>query len=151
MKVLEIGVGLHRRPDTTVGIDKVETPHTDIVRDVAKRGIPFGDNEFDIVYSFDVIEHIENYSDLVFLFNEIWRVLKPEGIFEFTTVQGISGFAHLSHHRTFFVSSFDYLKVNKENEDYNHMRTSDGIVANFEVDFIPAAEGWLYGKFKAVK
>ena len=148
--VLEIGVGLHRRPDTTVAIDKTKTKFTDIVRDVAKRGIPFNDNYFDKVNCFDVIEHIENYQDLIFLFNEIWRVLKPDGLFEFTTVQGINGFAHLSHHRSFFVASFDYLKKS-DSEDYNHMRRTDGIEANFKISFDEAAEGWLYGKFNAIK
>jgi SAM-dependent methyltransferase len=152
MKVLEIGVGLHARPDTTVGIDKVKTFCTDIVRDVAKKGIPFNDDWFDKVNAFDVLEHIESYEDLIFMINEIWRVLKPDGMFEFTTVSGISGLGHISHHRTFFVESFDYLKVNTENEDYNHMRESDGIVANFELNFDSSvATGWLYGKFKAIK
>lgn len=151
MKALEIGVGLHRRPNTTVAIDKIKTFCTDIVRDVAKRGIPFSDNEFDEVYAFDVIEHIETYEDLIFLLNEIWRVLKKDGIFEFTTVAGLGGLGHLSHHRTFLVESFDYLKTS-ENEDYNHMRKSDGIIANFELNFeAGVAEGWLYGKFKAIK
>jgi len=81
VEVLEIGCGLTRHGDTTVAIDKVDTPQADIVRDVARRGIPFRDNTFDKVYAFDVIEHIEPYDDLVFLLNEIWRVLVPMGFF----------------------------------------------------------------------
>ena len=39
--------------------------------------IPFGDNIFDVVATFDVVEHFEN-PDL--MFREIHRVLKPEGV-----------------------------------------------------------------------
>ncbi len=44
--------------------------------------IPFGDNTFDVITSFHVIEHVKN--DLNFL-SEIKRVLKNNGIFILTT------------------------------------------------------------------
>lgn len=44
--------------------------------------IPFKDNEFDVVVSFQVIEHIVNYSVYI---GELKRVLSPGGIVMFTT------------------------------------------------------------------
>jgi len=45
--------------------------------------LPFQDNRFDVVMMFDVIEHIKNVQK--FLSDEVWRVLKPDGIFIFQT------------------------------------------------------------------
>lgn len=47
------------------------------------RRIPFPDNSFDVIVSFDVLEHIPNLDS--FLKKEIWRVLKPGGLFIFQT------------------------------------------------------------------
>ncbi|MBI3034053.1 class I SAM-dependent methyltransferase [Candidatus Woesearchaeota archaeon] len=49
--------------------------------DLAKK-FPFQDNYFDVVYSAEVIEHIY---DTDFYLSEIYRVLKPGGIFLVTT------------------------------------------------------------------
>lgn len=149
MRVLEIGVGTRRQADTTVSIDKSAHANPDIVRDVAKRGIPFTDNKFDKVYSFEVIEHIEHYEDLVFLLNEIWRVLKPEGIWHFSTPMGLNGFDHMTHHRVFSQEAFSYLSANLP-EDYEHMRIADGIMGRFELVFENTSNS-LVGKFKAIK
>lgn len=44
--------------------------------------LPFNDNEFDVIVSFQVIEHIVDYEKYM---NELKRVLKPQGIVIFTT------------------------------------------------------------------
>jgi len=151
MKVLEIGCGIHRRGETTVAIDKIETPCTDIVRDVAVRGIPFADNTFEKVIAYDVIEHVEFYDDLIFLFNEIWRVLEGDGMFEFVTPAYPQSIRHLTHHRFFFPDSFAYLEAGRSSE-LDHMRRSDGIVANFKILFDEEGdEYWIRGRFRAKK
>ena len=150
MNVLEIGCGLVKRPDTTVAIDKSSHAACDIVRDVAKRGIPFNDSWFDKVNSFDIIEHIERYEDLIFFINEVWRVLKPDGVWEFTTPLGISGLTnHMTHMRCFTVEGFKYLADDLP-DDYEHMRISDGIVARFKTEY-KNADGILNGIFKVIK
>jgi len=148
--ILELGPGIHRSGDTTVAIDKCPDAQADIIRDFAKRGIPFGDNEFDEVRCYDVIEHIEHYEDLIFTFNEIWRVLKNKGLFHFTTPNGVeAGFSHITHHRVFTSGSFEYLK-DSDNSEFMYMRKSDGLNARFEITWEPR-EGQLEGKFYAVK
>jgi len=44
------------------------------------KNIPFGDNNFDIVLGYAVLEHIPN-EEIDFILDEINRVLKPEGFF----------------------------------------------------------------------
>ena len=150
MKILELGSGIHRSGDTTIAIDKNPKAQAEIIRDFAKRGIPFADDTFDEVRCYDVIEHIEMYDDLIFTFNEIWRVLKPEGIFHFTTPNGIeAGFAHMTHHRVFTAGSLEYLK-DTDNQEFNNMRESDGLIARFKINWLPR-DGQLEGKFNAVK
>lgn len=45
--------------------------------------IPFKDESFDIILMFDVIEHIQNIQ--YYLNNEVYRVLKKDGVFIFQT------------------------------------------------------------------
>ena len=58
--------------------------------DLTKRNIPFADHSFDSISAFDFIEHVprqafdedgKTYSPFIQLMNEIYRILKPEGIF----------------------------------------------------------------------
>jgi len=47
--------------------------------------MPFKNSYFDLVFSFDVIEHLENVEDVRKMFNEIKRLLKKNGIFVVAT------------------------------------------------------------------
>ena len=70
------------------GVDLKENPNLQIRKaDLAVEQIPFEDQFFDAVSAFDFIEHIPRllYSPqrrypFVELMNEIYRVLKPEGV-----------------------------------------------------------------------
>jgi len=57
------------------------------ILDISKDKLPFEDNEFDVIFTKSVIEHI---SDPKFLITEIFRVLKPGGIFIVLTPDWIS-------------------------------------------------------------
>ena len=148
--VLEIGPGVMRHPCATIAIDKNPLAQCDIVRDVAHRGIPFTEGTFDIVMCFDVIEHIERYEDLIFMINEIWRVLKPGGMWYFTTPDGVEGLQHFTHHRFFFRNGFNYLGKPPD-KTWENMRKADGIDALFEIDFSSEVPRVLEGRFKAIK
>jgi len=71
------------------GIDIVESTNPNIkVADLTTQGIPFDDNTFEYITASDFIEHIprliycpERKFSFVELMNEIYRVLKPSGIF----------------------------------------------------------------------
>lgn len=151
MMILEIGCGIHRSGGVAVAIDKFSGSDADIIRDVAKRGIPFNDGYFNEVRAYDVVEHIEHYDDLIFLLNEIWRVLIPNGLFHFTVPNGVfHGFAHITHHRVFVPGSFAYL-TDGLSAEFEYMRRSDGIVARFRISWETRDETQLEGKFYAIK
>lgn len=149
-KVLEIGCGLHKiMGENSIAIDKSTHSKADIIRDVAKRGIPFADNTFDLVISLEIIEHIEQYEDLIFFINEIHRVLKPEGVWKFTTPNGIESLNHITHHRIFTIGSFRYFE--ESDEDTEHMRIADGITARFKPTWGDTTPINLEGIFYAIK
>lgn len=89
-KILDFGCG--KKPyktlfkyDEYIGLDIESSGHSHLKSkiDVFYDGktIPFGDNHFDSVFSSEVITHIFNTSDV---FSEIYRVLKPDGMFLLT-------------------------------------------------------------------
>lgn len=97
-KSLDLGCNnLPRNPynlEDVYGIDlnpQVIDGVTYIQANLALEAIPFEDNFFDCVSAFDFIEHIprqllsldtgNSRLPLIELMNEIWRVLKPHGIF----------------------------------------------------------------------
>lgn len=147
-KSLEIGCGKHKVFHDSIGMDKSPYSNADIIRDVA-RGIPFSDDTFDIVVAIEMIEHIEKYNDLVFMFNEVYRVLVNGGKFIFTTPNGVHGFEHITHHRVFTPNSFHYFT--KTTGDFEDMRLSDGITANFEITWGNNTEQQIEGIFIARK
>lgn len=147
-KSLEIGCGKHKIFHDSIGLDKSPHSNADIIRDVA-RGLPFSDNTFDLVIAIEVIEHIERYNDLVFLFNEIHRVLVNGGKFIFTTPNGLHSFEHITHHRMFTANSFHYFT--KTTGDFEDMRLSDGITADFIIGWGNNTDEQLEGIFTARK
>lgn len=58
---------------------KIDALHMDM------RYLDFKDNSFDFCYSSCAVEHIGHYSDFLQHLNEVYRVLKPDGIYVFTT------------------------------------------------------------------
>jgi SAM-dependent methyltransferase len=89
-KLLDFGCG--KKPyesmfavDEYVGLDIESSGHSHIKSkvDVFYDGktIPFNDNHFDSIFSSEVITHIFNTSDVL---SEIYRVLKPDGMFLLT-------------------------------------------------------------------
>ena len=92
-KSLDLGSGPGPRnpygADEVFGVDLRDTGSASVRQaDLAIERIPFADREFDAVTAFDFIEHIPRVVYLphrrfpfVELMNEIYRVLKPGGLF----------------------------------------------------------------------
>jgi len=57
-------------------------PRSKILLYDVQRGLPFKDENFDVVTMFDTLEHIKNYGNVL---REIHRILRHEGIFLLTT------------------------------------------------------------------
>ena len=93
-KSLDLGCGQNPRnpfqADFLYGIDIREDLEKNILKsDLSRETIPFETNMFDYCTAFDFIEHIprliqvngDNYSAFIELINEIYRILKPGGLF----------------------------------------------------------------------
>ena len=83
----EVACGIDVMPASALG-DEVgfEYRQADVVAD----GIPYGDSEFDSVSAYDFLEHVPRIavyhtgkarSPFIHLMNEVYRVLKKDGIF----------------------------------------------------------------------
>jgi len=112
MNSLDIGCGNELFKDTEdekwVGIDVSSRDERCILRDLS-RGLPFEDNSFDKIKAHNVLEHIDQ-KDYIFVWNEIYRCLKPEGIFEIMVPRHTSdaSIQDPTHVRYFCPDSFIY-------------------------------------------
>lgn len=78
-RVLELGGGANRHPNSDVNVDVRQVDGVDFVVDFNKEEWPeIGSNEFDIVYACFVLEHISWRQTNSFL-KQVLRVLKPGG------------------------------------------------------------------------
>ena len=79
-KKLNIGSGAHKYPGwLTADAFKSEA---DIYLNIRNK-TPFKDNTWDIIYSEHMLEHIY-IDDVPFVLKEIYRILKPNGLFRVT-------------------------------------------------------------------
>jgi Methyltransferase domain len=74
------------RPDWTelVTLDINERHKPDVVHDLNQMPWPFADGIFDEVHGYEVMEHLGKQGDYRSFFDnwsEIWRILKPDGVF----------------------------------------------------------------------
>ncbi len=116
-RLLDIGCGPAKRPGH-IGLDWYAFPSVDIVRDVAKRGLPFDDNSVDGIWCQHFLEHTAG-EDLLFLVEEMYRVSKP-GI-EWTIIvpdaTSPNRYKDPTHQtQTWAPDSFDFWKVNEKGE-----------------------------------
>ncbi len=66
------------------GWETVDLVDADYILDFRKEPLPFGDEMIDAAYSSHVIEHI-SFDDGLKLFSEVYRCLKPGGVFRIST------------------------------------------------------------------
>lgn len=111
--IIELGCGQKKKQDR-ITIDKIDLPHVDIVADM-ENGLPFlPDNSVDEIHCRSVLEHIENFENLM---REIVRVLKKHGkVYVF--VPHFSNpyyYSDYTHKRFFGLYSFYYfVDTNKQ-------------------------------------
>lgn len=78
---LRIGCGFDHSGDYT-NLDISDTCNPDIVHDIRKEFPMFKDNQFDEVQAWGVLEMILPNEEFRLVLNEIWRILKPNGILD---------------------------------------------------------------------
>lgn len=96
----------HNKPEGYLGVDQYEGEGVDIVCDVAE-GLPLEDNSVGVIRAVDFLEHVK---DSVSLFNEIHRVLAPDGylISRTPSTDGRGAYQDPTHVAFFNENSFWY-------------------------------------------
>lgn len=105
-KVLHLGCGGHKLTGA-VGIDILPLDGVDVTHDLDKTPWPFPDNSFDIILAHSVVEHLD---DVVTLFDEIWRLAKPNARIVITVpyFRSIDSFTDITHRHFFTSFALDY-------------------------------------------
>jgi len=81
VEILKLNLGSgYRKQEGYLNIDNRQECDPDLALDISK-GLPFEDNSIDEIRTFDIIEHVE-IGKVLPLIEEIYRVLKPDGIWE---------------------------------------------------------------------
>lgn len=122
--VLDLGCGSRKR-EGAVGVDKYKHEGVDMVCDVEK-GIPLGDSTVSKIYATYFLEHVK---DLIFVFQEMYRVLINGGEVELLVpyYNSINAFKDPTHKHFFTEETFRYFSKDKwYGSDY-------GINTDFEV------------------
>lgn len=97
MNKINLGCGKNKRKGF-VGIDKIDFGQG-IVRNLDTYCLPFSDNSIDEVFSQHFLEHTKEPMDII---NEIWRVLKPDGVAEIIVPHKDNPRAYALNHKYYF-------------------------------------------------
>ena len=129
---LNLGCG-YRKLDGFINIDNRAEVNPDLLCNVIE-GLPYDDNSVDVVRADDFLEHIP-IGKTVQVVTEIWRVLKPGGIFESSTpsTDGRGAFQDPTHVSFWNRNSWLYYS----DPAYRNLY---GIEADFEIENITENE-----------
>lgn len=153
-KLLDLGCGPEIRnfynAEETFGIDIVDFKDKNIkVADLVIESIPFEDNTFDYVTAFDFVEHIPRliYVDgkrlqpFINLMNEVYRVLKPGGIFRAETPAFPKAEAFVDPTHVNYIAEWTHLYFCGQ-EGVNNIHYEMGKMYGFNGMFLPLNVRW---------
>lgn len=103
---LDLGCGRRKRPGF-IGVDRVPAPEVDVVADL-EASLPFQNNSAIEVHCHSVVEHLR---DPIAFFNELHRILRPEGILRVYVPHFSNPYGHSdpTHQHLYGLYSFQYL------------------------------------------
>ena len=109
-KVLHLGCG-HSKLPGSLGVDLLAHSEVDVVHNLDQYPWPFEANSVDVIFAHSVIEHID---DIVALFEECARILKPGGRVVLTVpyFRSTDSFTDPTHKHFFTSQSLDYFIEN---------------------------------------
>ena len=126
MRKLNIGCG-EQSMEGFVGID-IHDYGQEIVRDIT-RGLPFDDNSVDEIYSSHCLEHIRR-EDVLFVWEEIYRVLKKGGTFTLTVPHSDTREAFMMGHLSYWNEDVVEVLCNKWGSPDHRTKTNWDIIQN---------------------
>lgn len=116
--VLNLGCGSVRIPGA-IGVDRVKIDnYVDVVHDLDNIPYPFKSETVDEIHMYHVLEHLH---DPIKKMEELYRLLKPEGIIYLRVphFSSMGSFTDITHVRPFGYQSFDCFERN----NYHHFYT----------------------------
>ena len=112
---MKLDLGCGNKKDGDIGLDFHRTPAVDIQASLLG-GLPFRDAVFDRVASHQVLEHLPlgrvgGKDPLFQLSDEVWRIVKPGGIWEIDVPHALSyaAYSDPTHRRFFVPETFQWL------------------------------------------
>jgi hypothetical protein len=102
---VDLGCGTHKA-EGFIGVDLVDADGVDVIANLNGH-FPFPDNSVDFLKAHDIIEHLP---DRIHTMNEIWRILKPDGIVDISvpSTDGRGAFQDPTHVSFWNINSFMY-------------------------------------------
>lgn len=101
-----------------VTLDFADTHKPDVVHDLGILPLPFADDTFDEIHAYEVMEHVGQQGDWKFFFDQwsdIWRILKPGGVFVGTSPHWESNWAWGDPGHTRVVSAENFVFLHQPN------------------------------------
>lgn len=146
---IDLGCGRHKRSDC-FGIDCQPLDGVDLVCDCNER-IPLDDNVADEIFASDFLEHVNN-DKRIHIMTEIWRLLKPDGIFtSFTpSTDGRGAFQDPTHLAFWNENSFWYYTRDDYRRLYNIV-PKFSVVSLYTTAMNDAKICWVHAVLKAIK
>ncbi len=99
-KKLNLGCGSDKKAGY-INLDWQESAKPDVQHDLNRIPYPFGDNTFDLIEAFHVIEHLDRPFTVM---KELHRILKPGGTLHIKVPHFSRGFTHAEHAHGFDVT-----------------------------------------------
>jgi SAM-dependent methyltransferase len=116
MKKLNLGCGTDIR-NGWVNLDIAELPGVDVVHDINKLPLPFGEDEFDYILCNDILEHL----DYIPIMKELHRILRTDGVLEIKVPHFTSRICVMdpTHKHSFSIRTFEFfVKDSQFKRDY---------------------------------
>lgn len=115
---IDLGCGKNKK-EGFFGIDIQNFPDVDLVCDCNQR-IPLDDNVADEIHANDFLEHLQN-DKRIHIISEIWRILKPGGLFySYTPSTDCRGaYQDPTHYSFWNENSFKYYIIDEYRDQYN--------------------------------
>ena len=131
-----------------VGIDIVEFNNV-VKHDVIAKKLPFDNDKFDFCTAFDFLEHVprviikdgKTYFPFIELISDIYRILKPNGLFLHVTPAYPSKFAFQDPTHVNIITENTFPKYFCSIRDVG--KRPKAIMYGFKGDFILLKQGWL--------
>jgi len=146
---IDLGCGRRKR-NGMFGIDCQDLPEVDLVCN-CNEVIPLDDCCASEIHAYDFLEHINN-NKRIHIMNEIWRLLRPGGMFYSSTpsTDGRGAFQDPTHYSFWNQNSFFYYTIDAYRALYN-------IKCKFDLVSISTTEKtnegvcWVLAELKAIK